>query len=50
MAAGLTEAETEKHVTHERVKRYRAAGADSFFRLPFALFGDWTVGQFYSKR
>lgn len=57
MAAELTGGETEKDVTHELVKRYRAAGADSFFHLPLALFGErsalpgnWTVGQFFPKR
>jgi len=57
VAAELKGGETEKEVAHELVKRYRAAGADSFFHLPVALFGersalpgDWTVGHFFPKR
>ncbi len=57
VASELKGGETEKEVAHELVKRYRAAGADSFFHLPVALFGersalpgDWTVGNFFPKR
>jgi hypothetical protein len=57
VAGSLKGGETEKEVTHELVKRYRAAGADSFFHLPVALFGDrsalpgdWSVGHFFPKR
>ncbi len=55
-AAGLSGGETEKEVAYELVKRYRAAGADSFFHLPVVLFGartalpgDWPVGKFFPK-
>lgn len=55
-AAGLTGGETEKEVAHALVKRYRAAGAGSFFHLPVVLFGErtalpgeWTVRHFFPK-
>lgn len=55
-AAGLAGGETEKEVAHTLVKRYRAAGADSFFHLPVVLFGertalpgDWSVDKFFPK-
>lgn len=55
-AAGLGGGESEKDVAHELVKRYRAAGADSFFHLPVVLFGertalpgDWSVGKFFPR-
>lgn len=56
VAAGLSGGETEKQTAHELVKRYRAAGADSFFHLPVVLFGertalpgDWPVGKFFPR-
>lgn len=56
VAAGLSGGETEKQTAHRLVKRYRAAGADSFFHLPVVLFGkrtalpgDWTVGKFFPR-
>ena len=55
-AAELEVGETEKDVAHKLVKRYREAGASSFFHLPVALFGDrtalpgnWSVGKFFPK-
>lgn len=55
-AAGLVGGETEKEVAHALVKRYRAAGAGSFFHLPVVLFGertalpgDWAIGNFFPK-
>ena len=55
-AAGLSGGETEKEVAHQLVKRYRAAGAGSFFHLPVVLFGErtalpgtWPVGKFFPK-
>lgn len=55
-AAGLSGGETEKDVARLLVRRYRAAGAGSFFHLPVVLFGDrtalpgdWTVGRFFPK-
>lgn len=55
-AAGLSGGETEKDVARLLVKRYRAAGADSFFHLPVVLFGErtalpgnWTVGNFFPR-
>jgi len=56
MAAGLVGGETEREVAHSLVKRYRAAGADSFFHLPVVLFGErtalpgeWAIGNFFPK-
>ena len=56
MRSDLTGGETEKVVANELVRRYRKAGADSFFHLPVALFGDraalpgnWTIGHFFPK-
>lgn len=56
-AAGLNGGETEKEVARELVRRYRRAGASSFFHLPVALFGErtalpgqWSVGKFFPKR
>ena len=53
-AASLVGGETEKEVAHALVKRYRAAGADSFFHLPVVLFGErtalpgeWAIGNFF---
>lgn len=55
-AAGLSGGETEKDVARLLVKRYRAAGAGSFFHLPVVLFGErtalpgnWTVGNFFPR-
>lgn len=55
-AAGLLGGETEKEVAHALVKRYRGAGAGSFFHLPVVLFGertalpgDWSLGKFFPK-
>lgn len=55
-AGSLSGGETEKEVAHQLVKRYRAAGAGSFFHLPVVLFGErtalpgnWTVGKFFPK-
>ncbi len=55
-AAGLVGGETEKEVAHELVKRYRSAGAGSFFHLPVVLFGErtalpgrWGVGKFFPR-
>ena len=55
-AASLSGGETEKEVAHKLVKRYRAAGAGSFFHLPVVLFGErtalpgkWPVGKFFPK-
>ncbi len=57
VASGLKGGETEKEVTRLLVKHYRAAGADSFFHLPVALFGErtalpgkWTVNDFFPKQ
>lgn len=56
MAGSLRGGETEKEVAHELVKRYRAAGAGSFFHLPVVLFGErtalpdnWSLGNFFPK-
>lgn len=56
-AAELSGGETEKDIARLLVKRYRAAGAGSFFHLPVVLFGertalpgDWTVGSFFPRR
>ena len=56
LASGLVGGESEKEVAHELVKRYRAAGADSFFHLPVVLFGartalpdNWSVGNFFPR-
>ena len=55
-AASLAGGETEKEVGHTLVKRYRAAGAGSFFHLPVALFGErtalpgeWSGGKFFPR-
>lgn len=55
-AASLAGGETEKDVAHALVRRYRAAGAGSFFHLPVVLFGKrtalpgkWPVGRFFPK-
>ena len=55
-ASTLRGGETEKEVAHELVKRYRAAGAGSFFHLPVVLFGErtalpgnWSIGKFFPK-
>ena len=55
-AAGLAGGETEKETAHILVKRYREAGAGSFFHLPVVLFGErtalpgkWPVGKFFPK-
>jgi len=42
-AASLVGGETEKEVAHILVKRYRSAGAGSFFHLPVVLFGERTA-------
>ena len=42
-AAGLAGGETEKETAHILVKRYREAGAGSFFHLPVVLFGERTA-------
>ena len=56
MAASLTEGQTEKEIARALVRRYREAGAQSFFHLPVVLFGDrtalpghWTIGHFFPK-
>lgn len=56
-AAELSGGETEKEMARLLVKRYRAAGAGSFFHLPVVLFGertalpgDWTIGSFFPRR
>lgn len=56
-AAALEGGETEREVARALVKRYRAAGAQSFFHLPVVLFGeraglpgDWPVGKFFPRR
>lgn len=53
-AAVLSGGESEKEVARALVKRYRAAGAGSFFHLPVVLFGErtalpgvWPVGKFF---
>lgn len=53
-AADLSGGETEKDVARLLVRRYRAAGAGSFFHLPVVLFGDrtalpgnWPVRNFF---
>ncbi len=55
-AATLAGGETEQEVAHQLVRRYRAAGAGSFFHLPVVLFGErtalpgnWPVGRFFPK-
>jgi len=55
-AASLTGGETEKEIARTLVKRYRAAGAGSFFHLPVVLFGErtalpgeWTVRHFFPQ-
>ena len=55
-AASLVGGETEKEVARALVRRYRAAGADSFFHLPVVLFGErtalpgeWAIGNFFPK-
>jgi len=55
-AASLSGGETEKDVANALVRRYRAAGAGSFFHLPVVLFGDrtalpgnWSVDKFFPK-
>ena len=55
-AAALREGQTEKEVGRALVKRYRAAGAGSFFHLPVVLFGErtalpgkWRLGNFYPQ-
>jgi len=55
-AASLVGGETEKEVAHTLVKRYRSAGAGSFFHLPVVLFGErttlpgeWGIGDFFPK-
>lgn len=55
-AASLVGGETEKEVAQTLVKRYRAAGAGSFFHLPVVLFGErtalpgeWAIGNFLPK-
>ena len=55
-AASLAEGETEKEIAHTLVKRYRAAGAGSFFHLPVVLFeertallGNWPAGKFFPR-
>lgn len=56
VAASLCGGETEKDVARELVKRYRAAGAGSFFHLPVVLFGErsalpgnWGLGKFFPR-
>ena len=55
-AAELEVGETEMDVAQKLVRRYRKAGAGSFFHLPVALFGErtalpgnWSVGKFFPK-
>jgi len=46
-AASPAGGETKKEVTHALVKRYRVAGADSFFHLPVVLFSGYLVDTSY---
>ena len=55
-AASLKLGDTEKTVTRGLVKKYRKAGANGFFHLPVALFGertalpgDWKTGHFFPR-
>ncbi len=55
-AAELSGGESEKDVARTLVRRYRAAGAGSFFHLPVVLFGDrtalpgdWPISKFFPK-
>jgi hypothetical protein len=55
-AASFSGGETEKEIAHTLVKRYLAAGANSFFHLPVVLFGErtalpgnWSLGKFFPK-
>lgn len=55
-ASELRGGESEKDIAHILVKRYRVAGATSFFHLPVVLFGkrtalpdDWRLGNFFPK-
>jgi len=55
-AAGLRGSESEQQTARDLVRRYRAAGANSFFHLPVVLFGertalpgDWPVGKFFPR-
>ncbi|RZV54067.1 MAG: M24 family metallopeptidase [Pseudomonadales bacterium] len=55
-AASLSGGESEIDVAHELVKKYRAAGAGSFFHLPVALFGErtalpgnWPLRKFFPR-
>ncbi|MGB5324480.1 MAG: M24 family metallopeptidase [Pseudomonadales bacterium] len=57
VAGRLAGGETEKEVAHELVKSFRKAGADSFFHLPVALFGErtalpgnWSLKKFFPGR
>jgi hypothetical protein len=43
VAGGLTECSTELNATRVAMKTYRREGADRFFHLPVALFGDPTA-------
>lgn len=56
MGASLEEGVTERDVARTLVRKYRDAGATSFFHLPVTLFGartalpgDWKIGKFYPK-
>ncbi len=55
-ARTLSSGDTEQSVARALVKKYRAAGAQSFFHLPVALFGertalpgDWSLGHFFPR-
>lgn len=55
-AAELTAGQTEKEIARLLVRRFRDAGANSFFHLPVVLFegrtalpGDWRIGNFFPK-
>ena len=55
-AAALRGGESEKEVARGLVKKYRSAGADSFFHLPVVLFGErtalpgeWPIGKFFPR-
>lgn len=54
VAGGLSQGATERDATRAAMKAYRRAGADRFFHLPVALFGErtalpgsWTTESFW---
>ena len=57
VADSLKEGDSEKDVARKLVKKYRQAGAKTFFHLPVVLFGDrttlsgdWKIKHFFPKR